>query len=55
MSIPSKSNSTSFSETDLASGTESLTKPGIYWFQNETTSRAMLVEVRVTNGELPVW
>lgn len=55
MSIPSKSNSTSFAEADLASGTESPTKPGVCWFQNETPSRAMLVEVRVTNGELTVW
>jgi hypothetical protein len=28
------------------------TKPGIYWFRSETGTREMLVEVRVTNGEL---
>jgi hypothetical protein len=28
------------------------TKPGIYWFRSETGTRAMLVEVRITNGEL---
>jgi hypothetical protein len=28
------------------------TKPGIYWFHSETETRAMLVEVRVTKGEL---
>ena len=31
------------------------TQPGVYWFQPETTSRAMLVEVRMTNGTLTVW
>ena len=46
MSLPS------FSEADLRSGTESPTKPGVYWFQSETMARALLVEVRVTNEEL---
>ena len=55
MSIPSKRNSTSFSEADLRSGTESPTKPGVYWFQSETMARALMVEVRVMNGELTVW
>jgi hypothetical protein len=55
MSIPSKRNSPSFSEADLRSGTESPTKPGVYWFQSETMARALLVEVRVMNEELTVW
>lgn len=55
MSIPSKSNSASFSEADLAGGTESPTMPGVYWFQSRTMARALMVEVRVLNGELTVW
>jgi hypothetical protein len=55
MSIPCKSNSASFSKADLASGTESPTKPGVYWFQSRTMARALMVEVRVMNGELTVW
>jgi hypothetical protein len=49
MSLPS------FSEADLRSGTESPTKPGVYWFQSETMARALMVEVRVMNEELTVW
>ena len=30
-------------------------QPGVYWFQSETMSRALMVDVRVTNGELTVW
>jgi hypothetical protein len=26
-----------------------------YWFQSEPMTRAMLLDVRVTNGELTVW
>ena len=55
MSIPSKSNSASFAKADLASGTEPPTKPGVYWFQSRTMARALMVEVRVMNGELTVW
>ncbi len=55
MSIPSKHNSASFSEADLGRGTASPTKPGVYWFQSETMARALMVEVRVMNGELTVW
>jgi hypothetical protein len=55
MSIPSKSNSASFSEADLWSGTEFPTKPGVYWFRSETMVRALMVEVRAMNGELTVW
>jgi hypothetical protein len=54
MSIPSKSNSASFSEADLWSGTEFPTKPGVYWFRSENMVRALMVEVRVMNGELTV-
>ena len=54
MSIPSMSNSASFSEADLRTGTESPTKPGIYWFQSKTMARALKVEVHVMNGELTV-
>ena len=52
---PSKSHSASFSEADRASGTESPTKSGVYWFQSRTMARALMVEVRVMNGELTVW
>jgi hypothetical protein len=55
MSPASKINQSSPSETDLRGGPESPTKPGVYWFQNETTSRAIMVEVRVTDGQLTVW
>jgi len=55
MSIPAKHNSASFSEADLGSGTEFPTKPGVYWFQSKTMARALMVEVRVMNGELTVW
>lgn len=55
MSPPSKINQSSPSEADLRGGSELLTQPGIYWFQNETTSRVLMLEVRVTNGQLAVW
>ena len=55
MSIPSKSNSASFSEEDIRRGTEYPTKPGIYWFQSENMARALMVEVRMMNGELTMW
>jgi len=29
--------------------------PGAYWFQSDTTSRAQMVEVRVTNGQVTAW
>ena len=54
MSVPSKSNLASLSEADLASGTESPTKPGVYWFQSRTMVRALIMEVRIMNGELTV-
>ena len=43
------------SKAEFHSGPEAPTKAGVYWFHSETTSREMLVEVRVTNGELTVW
>ena len=55
MSAASKINQPSLSEADLRGGPDSPTKPGVYWFHSETTSRALMVDVRVTNGELTVW
>jgi hypothetical protein len=55
MSPPSKINELSPPEADLRSSLESPTQPGVYWFQSETTSRAVMVDVRMTNGELMVW
>jgi len=34
---------------------ESPTQPGVYWFQSESLFWAVMVEVRLTNGELMVW
>jgi len=31
------------------------TQPGCYWFRHEPSSRAIMVDVRVTDGELTVW
>jgi hypothetical protein len=50
MSSESKGNLSS--EGNLRGTTESPTTPGTYWFQSETMPRAMMVEVRVTNGQL---
>ena len=36
-------------ETDLP------TNPGCYWFQHDAKSRAIMLEVRMTNGTLTVW
>jgi hypothetical protein len=61
MTMLSKNNLVSFlaaslrSEADLRGGPESPTKLGIYWFLPETLTKALMVEVRVTNGELTVW
>ena len=30
-------------------------QPGTYWFRRDPPSRAMMVQVRETNGELTVW
>ena len=45
MSPPSKINESS----------ESPTQSGVYWFHSETMSRALMVDVRMTNGQLMVW
>ena len=55
MSQASKINQSSLSEADLRNTTESPTKPGVYWFHSETASRPLMVEVRMTNGQLTVW
>jgi hypothetical protein len=31
------------------------TEPGCYWFQPETMPRALMVDVRITKGQLTVW
>ena len=54
MPMPSRSTA-SFPEADLRNGTESPTKPGVYWFQSETMAKALMVDVRVIDGELTVW
>ena len=55
MSPASKINQPSFSEADLRGDSDSPTQPGAYWFQSETTSRALMVDVRLKDGELTVW
>ncbi len=55
MSPASKTNQSSLSEAALRGGSESPTKPGVYWFQSETTSRALTVDVRLKDGKLTVW
>jgi hypothetical protein len=45
MSPPSKINESS----------ESPTQPGAYWFQREPTLRAIMVDVRLSHGQLTVW
>jgi hypothetical protein len=42
-------------EADLRGSPESPTQPGVYWFQSESMFWAVMVEVRMTNGELTVW
>ena len=37
------------------SGSAPPTKPGVYWSHSETAWKALLVEVRLANGELTVW
>jgi hypothetical protein len=55
MSQASTINQSSLSETDLRGSPESPTQPGTYWFQSESMFWAVMVEVRMTNGELMVW
>jgi hypothetical protein len=54
MSPTSKTNHSSLSEADLRDSPESPTQPGVYWFQSETMLRAVMVDVRMTDGELMV-
>ena len=51
MSQASKINRSTLPEADLRGSPESPTTPGTYWFQSETMSRAVMVDVRVTNGK----
>jgi hypothetical protein len=55
MSQASKINRSSLPEVEFRGSPESPTQPGVYWFQSETTSGAVMVDVRVTNGQLMVW
>lgn len=41
--------------SDIHSRPQVPTEPGVYWFQSETMSKAMLMEVRLANGELTAW
>jgi hypothetical protein len=43
------------SEGQFHSGPEAPTMPGVYWFQRETTSNALRVEVCLKEGQLTVW
>ena len=45
MAPPSKINESS----------DSPTQPGAYWFQREPTLRAIMVDVRLSHGQLTVW
>jgi hypothetical protein len=54
MTPVSKFNQSFLSEADLRGGPESPTTPGTYWFQSETMSRAVMVDVRLMDGELMV-
>lgn len=40
---------------DIKWNTEPPTKPSFYWFQRELTSRALMVGIRATDGQLTVW
>jgi hypothetical protein len=41
-------------EADRPGTTDSPTQPGVYWFQRDALSRAVMVDVRITDGELMV-
>jgi hypothetical protein len=45
----------SLSAADPRGGPESPMNPGVYWFQRETMSRARMLELRGTYGQLTVW
>ena len=53
MYAASKIKQLSLSETNFRGVPEAPTTPGVYWFHREIGSRAILVEVRVTNGAIP--
>jgi hypothetical protein len=55
MSQASKIKQSSLSEGGLRGSPESPTTPGTYWFQSVSMFWAVMVEVRMTNGELLVW
>ena len=40
---------------DIQWSNEPPTQPGAYWFQRELTSKAILLEVRMKDGQLTVW
>jgi len=40
---------------NLQWSSEPPTQPGCYWFRRESSSRAIMVDVRVTDGVLTVW
>ena len=41
--------------SQVAHGTESPSKPGVYWFQSKNMAKALKVEVREIDGGLTVW
>jgi hypothetical protein len=49
------SNLNTSSPPEIQWSTEPPTKPGTYWFKREPTSRAIMVDVRVREGQLTVW
>jgi len=55
MYAASKIKQLSLSETNFRGVPEAPTTPGVYWFHRQIGSRAILVEVRATNGELTLW
>jgi hypothetical protein len=54
MSAPPQVNTPSPKGADIPWTTEPPTQPGTYWFKREPTSRAVLMDVRETDGALTV-
>jgi hypothetical protein len=54
-STSNKLNPPSSVTADIPWSTAPPTQPGAYWFQGEPTSRAILLEVRMMDGQLTVW
>jgi len=50
----SKFNPPPSATADIQWSTEPPMQPGTYWFQRESSSKAIMVHVRETNGELTV-